>query len=286
MLCVPYAFAQTGLSFLNIGATAREQSMANTGTASAEGAASNYYNAARLNAGEKSSVMFSQNLWILDTQSSFAGANFNFGKSAVGISLTWFTVSDIPIRGNAPTTDPLGVFTSQNVAAAVSYSRSITDNLALALTGKLLYEKIFVDDALGAAVDVSASFKATKELALAATVQNLGGMSALAAQSSRLPTAVRLGGAYALGFSSLESTLLLEANVVSIFSDQTNINLGTEFQFRELLFIRVGYSIGNTSRNFSAGAGIAYSGFKFDYAFVPFSNQLGTANILTLQFHY
>lgn len=95
------AYTQTGLTFLQVGTTAREQAMANTGVASARGAAANYYNAALLNSGETSSIALSQSLWLLDTYSSYAAANFNYGNSALGVALLWLTVSDIPIRTRA-----------------------------------------------------------------------------------------------------------------------------------------------------------------------------------------
>lgn len=279
------AAAQTGLAFLQLGVTAREQAMANAGVASATSAAANYYNPALLNFGEKSGVLFSQTLWLLDTYSSYAAAAFNYGQSALGVSLTWLTVNDIPIR-TRPTESPEGTFAAQNLALSASYAYSLGERLTLALTGKFLYERLFIDDATGVAFDFSGAYVLSPDFRVAATLQNVGGMSALASEASRLPTLLRAGAAYSLNLPSLESRLLLEANVVAVFSDATAFNLGAEFEFRDLFWARAGFAVGNASRSVSAGIGVKWSNFKLDYAFIPFSNQLGSANIFTLQFQY
>ncbi len=280
-------FAQeTGLTFLRIGTTAREQAMANVGTASATGAAANYYNPARLTDGETSSILFSQNLYIFDTYSSFVAAKFKGETASWGVSLTWLSVRDIPIRTRA-TTEPDGLFDSQNAAFAVSYARSFGKQLSLALTGKFIYEKLFIDEASGYAADLSAVYRFEKNpLTLAATIQNLGSMNALRNESTALPTLFRAGAAYPIPLASLGGTLLLESNLESVFSGNAFVNLGGEFEFRNQFWVRFGYVFGNASRSLSGGIGIRYANFNFDYAFVPFSNELGTANLLTLQVSY
>lgn len=277
---------ETGLTFLRIGATAREQAMANVGAASATGAAANYYNPARLTDGDASSVLFSQNLYIFDTYGSFVAAKFKGERSAWGVSLTWLSVRDIPIRTRA-TTEPDGLFDSQNAAFAVSYARPFGKRLSLAITGKFIYEKLFIDEASGYAADLSAAYRFEKSpLTLAASLQNIGSMNALRAESSALPALLRAGAAYPVPLASLGGTLLLEGNVESVFSGPTFANFGGEFQFRNQFWVRLGYALGNASRSFSGGVGVRYGNFNFDYAFVPFSNALGTANFLTLQVSY
>ncbi len=280
-------FAQeTGLTFLRIGTTAREQAMANVGTASATGAAANYYNPARLTDGDASSILFSQNLYIFDTYSSFIAAKFKSETASWGISLTWLSVRDIPIRTRA-TTEPDGLFDSQNAAFAVSYARPFGKHLSLALTGKFIYEKLFIDEASGYAADLSATYRFEKNpLILAASLQNIGSMNALREQSTTLPTLIRAGIAYPLQLSSLGGTLLLEGNLERVFSGKTFANFGGEFEFRNQFWIRLGYVFGNDARSLSGGIGIRYGNFNFDYAFIPFSNELGTANLLTLQVSY
>ncbi len=277
---------ETGLTFLRIGTTAREQAMANAGTASAIGAAANYYNPARLTDGETSSILFSQNLYIFDTYSSFIAAKFKGEVATWGVSFTWLTVRDIPIRTRA-TSEPDGLFDSQNAAIALSYARTFGKQLSLALTGKFIYEKFFLNEASGYAADLSAAYRLEKNsLILAAVLQNIGAMNPLREQSTALPTLIRIGAAYPIQLSSLGSTLLLEGNLERLLSGKTFANFGLELEFRNQFWIRLGYVLGNDARDLSGGIGIRYGNFNFDYAFIPFSNQLGTANLLTFQVSY
>lgn len=287
-LCVGAEIAaqETGLSFLRVGTTAREQAMANAGVASASGASANYYNPALLCDGEQSAIAFSQNLYVLDARSSFVAAKFKGETSSWGVALTWFSVRDIPIRTRA-TSEPEGFFDAQNATLAVSYARPFGARLSLALTGKILYEKLFIDEANGYALDVSATYRFEKNpLALAASLQNVGAMNALRSTPSRLPTLLRAGAAYPFALASLDGSLLLEGNVESVFSGKTFLNFGAEFEFKKRFWIRAGYALGNDSRAFSGGIGMRYANFNFDYAFIPFSNELGTANLLTFQVAY
>lgn len=111
-------------------------------------------------------------------------------------------------------------------------------------------------------------------------------MNALREVSTALPTLIRAGVAYPVQLASLGGTLLLEGNLESVFSGKTFSDFGGEFEFRNQFWIRLGYVFGNDARSLSGGIGIRYGNFNFDYAFIPFSNELGTANLLTLQVSY
>ncbi|WP_041468255.1 PorV/PorQ family protein [Chloroherpeton thalassium] len=280
--------ASAGLDFLKIVPSAREQALAGVGVASSSGAAATYFNPALMQNRGISGALFSQNFWFMDTYASYAATNFNGEKSAVGISLYWLSVRDIPVR-SSPTAEPDGYFNSQNAAISLSYSRKMSERLTLSLTGKMLYEKIYINDATGFAGDISAAWRLPESpLSFGAALQNMGSMGKLLSESSELPTSFRLGAAYAflLDGKGKENTLLLELNHVSVFSDDSYQALGVEYAFREFLWMRLGYLLGNDSRSVSFGFGVKYENFLFDYAYVPFTNELGSANVLTLQFLY
>jgi hypothetical protein len=284
------SFAQdgtsTGLSFLKLGTTAREQALGETGVASALDASANYWNPSLLVQSPQSSVLFSQNLWIFDTYSSYAAIDINRQNYAIGVAVNWNSINDIQIRSN-PTTEPDGLFNANYAAIGVSYARKFAQSFSLAVTGKFLYEKIYLANATGYAVDLSASEKLFNDrLTLGAVVANLGKMGVLEDEASKLPTLARLGGAYQLDLASVQSSALLEANLATVFSGSTHVNLGAELGLKKFIWARAGYQIGNDGRNFSAGIGLLYHFVKFDYAFVPLTNSLGNASLLTVQIQY
>jgi hypothetical protein len=277
---------ETGLSFLRIGLSAREQALGNTGSSSATDAAANYYNPAMLTNAAESSLLLSQNIWVFDTYASYVAANFKRETGAWGVSLSWLTTQDIAFR-TRPTADPDGLFNSQNAAFGLSYSRPFGKQLSLAATWKFLYEKLFVDDATGNAFDISAAFKpVSSPLILSLLVQNMGSMSALVRESTKLPTLIRGGASYPFFAAANGSRFLLESNVIKVFSGALNVSVGGEYQFQNFLWLRGGYIFGNESRTLSGGLGLRYGAFRFDYAFVPFQNNLGAANVLSIQAQY
>ncbi len=277
--------ANRGLSFLKIGPSSREQALGNVGVASAVGSAKTFYNPSLLLKAKASSVGFSQHFWLLDTYSANVSAHFKNKASSYGVALHWLSVRDIPFR-TSPTSEPVGYFNSQNAALSFAYAKSLSKKLDMGITAKLLYEKLFVDDATGYGVDLSCAYTLTSEINLGLALQNVGSMSELSQESSSLPTLLRSGISYALSIESLNSHLINEINLVTVFSEQTSVHVGHEFAYNQLFFARFGYVFGNDARSISTGFGIHHNHISFDYAFIPFSNDLGSASILTVEFHY
>jgi len=280
-----HAKANDGLAFLKLGPTSREQALANTGVASGKGAALNYYNPAWMVGRESSSVSFSQNFWLLDTYSSFVSAAFTEESSAIGVSLAWLSVKDIPVR-TSPTLEPIGFINSQNAALGVSYARAVSEKLNLGIGLKLLYEKLYYEDATGYGLDFSSAYAFSSDLKVGLSLQNVGSMSKLASESSTLPTLLRSGVSYNYHFQSIQSQLLTEISIISVFSETSSVHVGHEFGYNNLFFARIGYIFGNDTRSFSTGFGLNYNNWSIDYAFIPFSNDLGSANLFTIQYNY
>ncbi len=285
LLITPFTvLANSGLSFLKIGPTAREQAMGNTGSASSEGSSNIYYNPALLPGSGPSTIGFSQNFWLLDTYATYLSSQFIEKTTAYGVALTWLSVRDIPIRIK-PTSVPEGYFNSQNAALNLAYARRYSD-LSVGITLKLIYEKYYLDDASGYGFDLSGAYHFSPQLKLGLSLQNIGSMSELQSVRSTLPTLLRGGFAYSLTLPALKSILHTELNFLTVFSEETSLHFGHEFEYNALFFARLGYVFGNDSRSFSAGFGITYQQWRIDYAYIPFSNQLGAASLFTLEFQY
>jgi hypothetical protein len=55
--------------------------------------------------------------------------------------------------------------------------------------------------------------------------------------------------------------------------------------YESFLALRAGYQIGYDAKGYSAGLGIRYGLLQFDYAFVPFLNDLGNTHTFALTFN-
>ena len=221
--------------------------------------------------------------WFVDTRMQFLGASASLAEnSALGFSLTHLTISDIEIRTKP---GPLNeTFTGRDLSVGISYAQRISSELTLGLTAKYLLEKIFVDNSSGIAFDIGGKWVTPIEnLAVSAVVANIGSMNVLRNEKPRLPTLGRIGAAYANNISSLQSAYLLAVDIEQDFpASQSYAKFGGEIVYQDLLAVRAGYFAGADARGISAGMGVVYSLFSFDYAFAPLLADLGNTHTLSL----
>jgi hypothetical protein len=183
--------------------------------------------------------------WIQDTRVEFLGGMTQLGEeNAMGAYVVSTSVSDIEVRTQPG--DAEGTFTARNLGVGVSLAHRFGQNIRAGITGKYLYEKIFVDEASGFAVDLGVQADTPIEhLKAALTFSNLGG--------------------------------------VYIFPEsRTYLNVGTEAVISRLVSVRVGYQFGSESRGLSAGLGLAYGVLALDYAYARLTSDLGNAHTISL----
>jgi len=272
----------TGLSFLKLGVGARSIAMGEAFSAVTNDHSASFYNPATLRSAERNEIMLMHKEWIAETSTEYLGAtilgdDFHYGFSALSAS-----VNDIEVRTNPG--PAIGTFNSQNFSLGFSAALSIDENLAVGAGGKFLYEKIFVDEASGYAIDLGALYRASDNLSIGASVLNIGSMNKLRSESTKLPTTIRLGGSYGTPLNENFSLLGAADAVKTLGDDNTRIHLGAEVLYNELLAVRGGYQIGYEAKAFSTGFGVYYGIVKFDYAFVPFTGTFSSTHTFSLSF--
>lgn len=277
----------SGFSFLKLGASASGAAMADAMSASVRGAPATFYNPAGLVLpgveGSSTELMFMHKEWIQDTRMEFLGARTGLGDGkAIGVSINTTTVSDIEIRTRPGT--PEGTFTARNFALGLSYAQSISDHVSAGLTARFVFEKILVDEASGFAFDLGVQYATPMEgLSIGAAVANLGGVSELRNERTKLPAMLRVGPSYSTPIDDISSTLTVAADLNQIFPDNLSLlNLGGELQFQNAFAARAGYQFGSEGRGFSTGLGVMYKIFSLDYAFAPLSSDLGNTHSISL----
>lgn len=284
---LPAQPGQSGLAFLKLGVSARGVAMGDAMSAVVSGAAATHFNPAGLvplpGVAASSELMFMHKEWIQDTRTEFLGAAILLGDDqAIGGEITTTTVSDIEVR-NRPG-PPDGTFTARDFAAGLSYARVISPEVRVGLTAKFLYQKIYIDDASGFAVDFGGMWTTPVEhLTVGAAVANLGSMNALRFDKTTLPALVRIGPGYRLTFNEGQMELIGAADYVRIFPESRNyLNTGGEFTFNNAFSARLGYQFGSEGRGLSAGLGVRYGIITFDYSFAKLSADLGDGHTFSL----
>ena len=270
-----------GLEFLKVGVGGRAVGMGEAYTSMAADPSATYYNPAALSLTENAQLMLMHKEWIQGVKTEFISGTTAFDRLRLGIGLNETSIDDIEVR-TVPG-PPLETFTARNAAIGLSASYQLDPAWSVGVTGKFLYEKIYAYDASGYGIDFGTVYTTPWKIRLGAAVANLGSMNALEYQASTMPTTIRGGASYATPVESLDGMLTLSSDVVSFTAEgTTHLHLGGELEFSHAFSLRAGYQTGYDAKNFSAGAGVRYGLLQFDYAFVPFKEELGSTHTISL----
>ena len=282
------AFAQndgpgnTGLAFLKLGIGARAISMGDAYSSIADDGTAVIYNPARLNSGDNSNISLMYNTSMLDMKTSFVGAKIKTGKLGLGFGLIKNGVEGIEVR-TAPG-DLIDKFDSQNLSLGLSACYEIYKNVSLGVTTKLIYEKIYIDEASGVGFDIGTNYN-KDDFSVSFVLANLGNINELRNVSTKLPTSVRFGGAYAFKKNNFNFILALDGYKV-LDGGLFHLNSGGEVGFKDFIFLRAGYQTKYDNRGFTSGIGLKYKGLNFDYAFIPYSETFGSSSTFSLGFNF
>jgi hypothetical protein len=288
LLITSSAFCQnagkSGLSFLKLGCGARNVAMGNTGTVASDDATALNYNPAILGKLNTTDIFFTHNEWIQEVRSEFLGASFNFIGIPLALGINTASVSDIEVRlqpGEAISKFNANYF---NISASTGFG--IFENIFVGASVKYLYEGMLQDESEGYGVDLGLYYDSpVKNLCFAAALKNLGSMNKLKDESTKLPTDVTAGAKYSYHENYLKSDITIASEYQYYTASLDNhLNLGVEILYDNLIAFRGGYQTGYESKNVSAGIGLKYKGINFDYAFVPFTDALGTAHQISIKY--
>jgi len=272
----------TGLAFLKIGAGSRAVGMGEAYTAVANDASATYWNPAGLAQLNKSEVIFTHNKWFQDISNEFLAVSFLAGKNAFGISFISNNIGGIERRVK-PTAEPLGIIDARDIMLGLSFARSYKNNLQWGITVKYLYEKIYLETTYGFATDLGIIYQLPiTGLSVAASAQNLGKMSRFVNETVTLPSMLKTGLAYRLPIR-VQGNFLIAADLVKILDGSFHTNFGFEYELKNLLALRCGYLTGYDERSLQYGAGLKFSRYRLDYAYAPFSSNIGNSHRISLR---
>lgn len=219
-----------------------------------------------------------------------------------GIPDTRDALARVDINGNGRLDDgerpDPGLITEFNVAdwaIFLSYARKINEDFSYGANLKIIRRDFSIASATGIGFDVGVRYRAFGNLMLGANFQDL--TTTLVAWSTGtnelISPTLKIGSAYfieALGgrfAPAIDFDFRFEkrkyASNIALGPVSADVHGGLEFDFRNLVALRVGYSdIG--SLNF--GAGVHLPKFDIDYTFAKFdgANQLGNSHRISLTF--
>jgi len=282
-------FAQTagnsGLSFLKYGFGARNAALADLGVVLANDVTALNYNPALL-AGQDIQIHLSHNQSIQDVRSEMFGFGFNFGSINFAVGINTTTVDDIEIR-NVPG-EVLSKFNANYFYGSFSTGFYVADNVSAGATIKYLYEGMLTDEATGFGFDFGLAYgNLIPNLNLGLSLRNLGSMNKLREQETALPQDLRFGSSYLIPVNEIKSEVTLAAGFNKFLKDDnTHFGIATDIKYDKLISFRVGYITGYESKGLTTGFGVEWNGFEVDYAYTPFTYDLGDSHLISLLYNF
>ena len=269
-------------SFLKIGIGARAAGMGEAFGAVADDVTAMYWNPAGVAQIEQTEATFMHSFWLESMSYEYLGLAYPLGGSAIGVSVSYLGISDI--EGRDVNDVRTSNFSANDMAIGVTYGKSLSDVFMLGGSIKSINEKIDTETASSVGIDVGALYKASEDINLGASVQNIGSGLKFISEAGDLPMNVRVGGAY----KSIDKALTIALDVNKPVDNKAKANLGLEYWFKESVAVRGGYKYqigGNDAigglTGLTAGAGLKVSQMQIDYAFMPFGD-LGSAHRVSL----
>ncbi len=290
ILTSSFTFAQSagnsGLAFLKFGFGARNIAMGDAGSSASNDLSALFYNPSRLASFEHNEVMFMHNEWIQDVRSEVGGIKWNMFNLPFAVGFNVTSVSDIEVR-NKPG-EPISKFNANYFFGSLSSGFTVVQNLDFGVTFKYIYESLLNDEANGIGFDFGFNYQTPIDGLTASTViKNIGSMNALRSEETKLPTELRLGGAYEFGLETTKLDFIVVGEFQKYLdNDDIHIIGGGEIVYNKVFAARVGYQSGYEARGFTGGVGISWGGLRLDYAYMPFSLGLGNANLFSIQFKF
>lgn len=239
----------TAVPFIGITPDARHAALGDAGVATSPDANAAYWNAGKLVfiQDEKYGGSFSYTPWlgkIVNDMwiSSLSGFYKLDREQAIAISLKYFDLGEISFRGYQ--NEPLGDFNPKEAAVDATYSRMLTDNFSIGLSGRYIFSNLTgaftgSDAQAGNSVAADLGVYYTKPLqgtrnstlSLGAQISNIGAKISYTDNNNKdfLPTNLRFGSAYTTELDIHNSiTFVLDFNklmVPSPGSDRDTVSL-------------------------------------------------------------
>jgi hypothetical protein len=286
-LCLPLAaFGSTGLAFLKIGAGARSVALGDAVVSSVNDASANYWNPGALPFVEGTQVE-------LMHSESFQGIRYEFGslthqfheRHAVGVAFngTWTD----NLRAYDESGEFQGHFGYYGVAMSASYGYRPWENVSLGAGLEYLREAVDVFSASGMGVNLGVQVRELlPRTQVGLSVLHLGSSVKYETESFNLPAAVQGGISRNFPLSALDGNLLVAAEVRKIRDEPTQLLLGTEYSYQEVASLEVGYRSGLDTQDVSLGFGVGNRTIRGQYAYVPFSENLGNQQRISVMIRW
>lgn len=276
----------TAASFLKIGVGSKATAMGESFVAVADDASAVFWNPAGITQLERSEAFFSHIEWLADMSYESVSVVTPLGaNSAVAI---WANSLSVPEDIVRTVFQPEGTgerFSANMLSLGATYSRNLTDRFSLGGSVKYIREAIWTMQAATVAIDVGTLYRSDyRSMKIGIALSNFGAKMKMSGRANllfvdpdpsivgnndkiraelqldewELPLMMRAGVAFNL-IESEFSRLTIAANQNFPSDNKEYFNIGGEYSFSEMIFIRAGFrgsGIDEAEGGLSLGGGV------------------------------
>ena len=275
--------AQDGLALMKVEAGARQVGMGGAYVSLTDDPNATYYNPAGAAGTRKFIVSFGHNeYWEnIRLETGYFTSNLN-DRTFLHGGIRYAAVDNLESRVN-PSKDPEALFSAYDISFKSGIAYQVNEQMALGMAMGWFIEKIDIYRGSAFNVDLGALYLLSHDINLGASVTNLGSTLSLALSGQEGTEDISLPATYRVGGSYRYDRYLGAVDAV-IVDDEFHLNLGAEAALHEYVSLRAGYMVNYDTKNFTAGASFTRHNVTVDYAFVPYTNNLGISHLFNLTF--
>lgn len=277
------AVAQDGLAMMKVEAGARASGMAGAFASIPADPYSAVYNPAGAVDLTNFTVSFGHNeYWDnIRIETGYFASPLR-GRMYIHGGIRFAGLGNIEVR-QTPTSEPEAYADAHDISFKAGLAYRFSEKVAAGFGLGWLGEKIEAYRGGAISADLGVLGRPRPNLKVGASVTNIGSSFTLSKPGVTDSRKISLPTTYRVGTSYQYQKYLGAADLV-VLDDQIHLHLGAEGHIQQYFFVRAGYMFNYDTKNFTAGATFVHRNVKIDYAFVPYSNDLGNSHLFNITF--
>ncbi len=278
----------TGADFLKMPVGARGVAMGNAFASLSDDHTAMFWNPAGLVNAKSKAVMAERINWLADISYDAICISYPINSTwTVGFFGTSLNSGDIEITTVEQPNGTGSDFSVTNLSTGITAAMNLTDRFSFGTNIKYVREDLAGEISSNYAVDVGTMYDTGwNTLRIAMSIRNFGpeieldggyndydNGTQLSDQTAFLPYHYPMTFRLGIAFDPIHTDMQRLTVVGELEHPNDNIervNLGSEFAYHEMFFVRGGYTFKHDTMGLSAGVGMKWTAFSIDYAFSSF----------------
>lgn len=272
-----------GFQFLQIPISPVSSSLAGTGIYGSGYAGAFVHNPAANLIDERFSLSIQHNLWLVDTNCTQIIYSNGTRSRHFGLAARILDYGQIDTRDDTGLI--IGTYSPVDANLMVNYAMRIHPDHMIGVNAGILYEKLNTASSYGFNADMGYVFlPPVTNLTMFFSLKNLGMTSKMDKERIKLPFTYETGIGYSRPFENSE--LAFQIGMSKAIDADLRYSLASELTFWQMLMLRFGYKGNHDEEGLTAGFGVKFMNFDFDYGWTTFSDRLNDTHAFGVTYNF